>query len=214
MTENELRDALALHARSLYDRGYSCGSSGNISVRLDDGILITPTNSCLGRLDPARIAKVDAAGRHLNGDKPSKEVPLHLAVYRTRAEARAVVHLHSTYAVAVSCLAGLDPGDALPPMTPYFVMRLGKVAVTSSPPPGDPALADAVASAAVTSRAILLANHGPVVAGEDLESTVYASEELEESARLFLLLRGSAVRLLTDEQVAVLRARFAPAGAK
>jgi ribulose-5-phosphate 4-epimerase/fuculose-1-phosphate aldolase len=198
--ERDLRDRLARVGRSLFDRGYSCGSSGNISVRVDDGILITPTNASLGRLDPARIARVDFEGRPVGGDRPSKEVPLHLAFYRSRPGAGAVVHLHSTHAVALSCLQGIDPEDALPAITPYFVMRIGRLPVAPYVAPGDPAMAEEVGRLAVGCRAVLLANHGPVVSGKGLEEAVDAAEELEEAARLFLMLRGMPVRYLTDEQ--------------
>lgn len=207
-TENSLRERIALHGRSLFERGYGCGSSGNISVRLEDGILVTPTNSSMGRLDPARISKLDWEGRLVSGDKPSKEAFLHLAMYQERPEEKAVVHLHSTHSVAVSCLAEIDPEDVLPPITAYYVMRVGKLPLLPYYRPGDMALAEAVRAAARQHRAMLLANHGPVVAGKDLEAAVYAAEELEETARLFLLLRGERTRFLTQEQIADLRTHF------
>lgn len=207
-TENSLRERIALHGRSLFERGYGCGSSGNISVRLEDGILVTPTNSSMGRLDPARISKLDWEGRLVSGDKPSKEAFLHLAMYQERPEEKAVVHLHSTHSVAVSCLAEIDPEDVLPPITAYYVMRVGKLPLLPYYRPGDMALAEAVRAAARQHRAMLLANHGPVVAGKDLEAAVYAAEELEETARLFLLLRGERTRFLTQEQIADLKTHF------
>lgn len=206
--EGALRERITLHGRSLFERGYGCGTSGNISVRLADGFLITPTNSCLGRLDPARIARLDGAGRHLAGDQPSKEVVLHLAVYQERRDDGAVVHLHSTHAVAVSCLADLDPENALPPITAYYLMRVGRLPLVGYHRPGDPALAEAVREVARGCRAMLLANHGPVVAGRDLDAAVYAAEELEETAKLHLLLRGERTRWLTAEQVADLERHF------
>jgi ribulose-5-phosphate 4-epimerase/fuculose-1-phosphate aldolase len=208
MNEQELRERIVVHGRSLYERGYGCGSSGNISARLDEGILVTPTNSCLGRLDAERLAKVDWNGRHLSGDKPSKETFLHLAMYRERREDSAVVHLHSTYSVAVSCLADVSPNDVLPPITAYYVMRVGRLPLVPYFAPGDLGLADAVGRLARTAHAVLLANHGPVVSGKDLDAAVYSAEELEETARLFLLLQGRATRYLTPEQVADLQARF------
>jgi ribulose-5-phosphate 4-epimerase/fuculose-1-phosphate aldolase len=208
MTENAQREQIAILAKSLYDRGYGCGSSGNISVRLDDGFLITPTNSSMGRLDPERIAKVDFDGIHLAGDKPSKEEFLHLAMYEERPEMTAVVHLHATHSVAVSCLAEIDPEDVLPPITAYHVMRVGKCPLVPYFAPGDKALANAVRQTARHAHAMLLANHGPVVAGKSLESAVYAAEELEETAKLFLMLRGEKTRFLTQAQVADLRVRF------
>ena len=177
-------------------------------MRLDDGLLVTPTNSCMGRLDPARIAKLDAEGRHLSGDKPSKEAFLHLAVYQERPEAKAVVHLHSTHSVAVSCIEGLDPNDLLPPITAYYVMRVGKLPLVPYFRPGDMALAEAVRAVAREHRAMMLANHGPVVAGKALDAAVYSAEELEETAKLFLLLRNEKVRLLTQAQLAELAEAF------
>lgn len=208
MSESALREQIALHGRSLFERGYGCGSSGNISVKLDDGLLVTPTNSCMGRLDPARIAKLGPDGAHLSGDKPSKEAFLHLAMYQERADAKAIVHLHSTYSVAVSCLADVDPADVLPPITAYYVMRVGKLPLVPYHRPGDLSLAEAVRAFAKTHHAVLLANHGPVVAGEALDQAVYAAEELEETAKLHLLLKGCDVRLLTAEQVAELHEAF------
>jgi 3-dehydro-4-phosphotetronate decarboxylase len=204
MNEGEIRERIALHARSLFERGYSCGRSGNISVRLADAVLVTPTNSCLGRLDPARIAKVDLDGRHLSGDRPSKEVFLHLAVYRERPLDQAVVHLHSPHAVAVSCLSDLDPENVLPPITAYYVMRVGRLPLVPYFVPGDRQLAEAVAGYARHAHALLLANHGPVVAGHDLDGAVDAIEELEQTARLYLMLAGRGTRFLTAGQVAEL----------
>ncbi len=203
MDENALREELAALGRSLFDRGYSVGTAGNISVRLADGYLMTPTNSCLGRLDPARISKLGPDWSHLSGDKPSKEVFLHRAVLTARPEAGAVVHLHSTHATAVSCLAP-EGGDAeIPPLTPYFVMRIGRrLPCVPYYRPGDGAMEPAVHEAALAAKALLLANHGPVVSGASLREAVYASEELEEAARLALLLRDvPGVRRLTPAQV-------------
>lgn len=206
--ENSLRERIALYGKSLFERGYGCGSSGNISVRLEDGILVTPTNSSMGRLDPARISRLDWEGRLISGDKPSKEAFLHLAMYQERPDERAVVHLHSTHSVAVSCMADIDPENVLPPITAYYVMRVGKLPLLPYYRPGDMALADAVRTAAREHKAMLLANHGPVVAGKDLEAAVYAAEELEETAKLFLLLRGERTRYLTREQIADLGVHF------
>jgi len=133
---------------------------------------------------------------------------LHTVMYDRRPETGAVVHLHSTYAVAVSCLHGLDPADALPPITAYSVMRLGALALAPYFPPGDDKLADAVAALASRHHAILLANHGPVVAGRTLTAATDAIEELEETARLYLLLRGADIRPLTSDQAAEVRRRF------
>ncbi|TWU45140.1 L-fuculose phosphate aldolase [Novipirellula aureliae] len=200
MSETELRERMAEHGRSLYERGLTAGSSGNISVRLPDGILVTPTNCCLGRLDPDEISRLDSVGNLLSGKRPSKESFLHLAYYNARSKEQAVVHLHSTWSVAVSCLADIDPENVIPPITAYFVMRVGKLPLVPFFPPGDEQLAEAVASVAKSSRGALLANHGPVIGATDLDQAVYAIEELEETAKLFLMLRGLPTRYLTDEQ--------------
>lgn len=207
MNENTLREQIAEIGKSLYQRGLAHGSAGNISVRLDDGWLMTPTNSCLGRLDPARISRLDTEGRLLSGDKPSKETFLHIAMYRERS-AGAVVHLHSVHAVAISCLADIDAGDVFPPITAYAIMQVGKLALAPYYPPGDESLAEAVRKLAGKHHAILLANHGPVVAGSSLDAAVNAIEELEQTAKLVLLLRGQPLRLLTPEQIAELNQRF------
>ncbi|MEL6574695.1 MAG: 3-oxo-tetronate 4-phosphate decarboxylase [Pseudomonadota bacterium] len=202
------REQICVLARSLFERGYSCGSSGNISVVTDEGILVTPTNSSMGRLDPERLSLLARDGTHIDGDPPSKEAFLHLSVFEERPEVRSVVHLHSVYSVAVSCLSDIDPEDVLPAITPYYVMRIGRLPLVPYYPPGDKALVDAVRSAARNAHAMLLANHGPVVAGKDLTSAVYAAEELEETAKLYLMLRGAPTRFLTPDQVAELRERF------
>lgn len=209
MNESRLREQIAQIGKSFYDRGLAHGSAGNISVKLADGWLVTPTNSCLGRLDPARISRLDAGGRLVSGDKPSKEAFLHLAMYRERASAAAIVHLHSAHAVAVSCLEDIDPENVFPPITAYAVMQLGRLPLVPYYPPGDEALAAAVGRLASRHHALLLANHGPVVAGSSLEAAVNAIEELEQTARVWMLLRGSRVRLLSEEQVAELDRRFA-----
>jgi len=208
VNERAARDALADRARSLYERGYAHGSSGNLSVRVDDGVLVTPTGSCLGRLDPARISRIAPDGRTLSGDPPSKEAFLHLAVYASRPSARAIVHLHCTCAVAVSCLVHDDPGNVLPPLTAYHVMRVGTLPLVPYYAPGDRALAAAVGALAASHRAVLLANHGPVVAGTSLDDAVDSAEELEQTARLSLLLTNRATAPLSAEQVAALDARF------
>jgi ribulose-5-phosphate 4-epimerase/fuculose-1-phosphate aldolase len=207
MNETTLREQITLYGKSLFDRGLTMGSSGNISVRVDDGWLMTPTNACLGRLDPAAISKLDAGGNHVSGDAPTKEGFLHRAVYGERPDAGAIVHLHSTHSVAVSCLPDIDPRDVLPPLTAYYVMRVGTLPLVPYYPPGDMNLADAVRGLAGRHSAVLLANHGPVVAGKNLEAALYATEELEETAKLHLLLHGRNPRCLTQEQVAELRRR-------
>jgi ribulose-5-phosphate 4-epimerase/fuculose-1-phosphate aldolase len=209
MSEAEIREAIAAHGRLLFGRGFSVGSAGNISVRLPDGFLITPTNSCLGRLDPGRISKLDREYRHVSGDKPSKEVFMHRAFLEARPEAGAVVHLHSTHATAIACLAAPGEPAPIPPLTPYFVMRIGRVLpVVPYYRPGDAAMEPAIAAAARDARAVLLANHGPVVSGRTLDDAVYAAEELEEAAKLALLLRGQGARELTRAQVEDLLGTF------
>jgi ribulose-5-phosphate 4-epimerase/fuculose-1-phosphate aldolase len=200
---SSLREQICLLARSLFDRGLTAGSSGNISARLDDGgLLMTPTGASLGFLDPARLSRFDAGGRLVEGDAPTKEMPLHAAFYDTRrAKTGAVVHLHSTHAVAYSILPGVDPDSLLPPLTAYSIMRLGRVALLPYFRPGDPAMGDAVRGLAGRRSAVVLANHGPVVAAKDLEAAVYAIEELEETARLALLTHGANPRLLTEAQI-------------
>ena len=207
--ETRIRDDIVRIGASLFDRGLTAGSSGNISVRLPDGgWLMTPTNASLGNLDPVRLAQFDAAGQHLSGDPPTKEAFLHFAMYGERANAGAVVHLHSTHATAVSILRDVDPGDVMPALTAYYIMRVGRLPLVPYFAPGDPDLAHAVRRMAGAHHAMLLANHGPVVAGASLADAQYATEELEETAKLFLLLQNHALRTLTPDQVADLRARF------
>ncbi len=207
--EHVLRERIVLHGRSLFDRGLAAGSSGNISARLDDGWLLTPTDSCLGQLDPARLSKLDWNGKLLSGDPPSKEAFLHRVMYGERVSANAIVHLHATYSAAVSCMDGLDPQNCLPPLTAYFVMKVGRLPLVPYHRPGDVALAEAIRELARTHSALLLANHGPIVSAASLEAAVYATEELEETAKLFLLLRDAPVRTLTEAQIAELRSVFA-----
>lgn len=208
MQEAELRDQIVRLCRSLFDRGFTVGSSGNVSAALPDGFLVTPTNSSMGFLEPDRLAKVALDGRHVSGDPPSKEVFLHRAYYESRPGTGAVVHLHSTYATALSCLDDIDPEDCIPAITPYVVMRVGRVKRLDYVAPGDPVMGEMIRGLDGRFAAVLLANHGPVVACKDLQSAVYAAEELEETARLVLLLRGMKVRQLTPAQVAELVARF------
>jgi 3-dehydro-4-phosphotetronate decarboxylase len=208
MSESVLREKIVRLGQSMFERSLTFGSSGNISARLDDGWLMTPTNVALGDLDPARLSKLDNAGTLVSGDAPTKESFLHIAMYQERPKAGAVVHLHSTYSVAISCLAELDPDDLLPPITAYYVMRVGALPLIPYFPPGDRALAEAVRAKAGKHTAVLLANHGPVVAGASLEAAAGAVEELEETAKLYLLLRGEKTRWLTPEQAGEIRRRF------
>ena len=208
MRENTARDAIARRGQMLRDAGLTPGSSGNISVRIEDGILITPTNSRLGELDPADIAKVGFDGKHLSGKPPSKEAFLHLKMLGTRSSDTAVVHLHSTHSVAVSCMEDVDPKNVLSPITAYYVMRVGTLPLIPYFAPGDERLADAVETFAAEHHAVLLSNHGPVASGADLNSAVSAIEEIEETAKLHLLLQNQNVRLLTDAQLKELNQRF------
>ena len=203
--EQVLRERIVVQGRSLFERGLAAGSSGNISARLEDGWLLTPTDSCLGQLDASRLSKLDWHGRLISGDPPSKEAFLHRAMYEERSSANAIVHLHSTYSAAVSCIEGLDTASCLPALTPYFVMKIGRLPLIQYHRPGDPALADSIRELARTHAALLLANHGPIVSGASLEAAVYAIEELEETAKLFLLLRNVPVRPLSDSQIDELR---------
>ena len=215
-TESQLREEICRTAKSIFDRGLTHGSTGNISAKLEDGWLLTPTGSSLGTLDPAKLSKLDWNGNLISGDKPSKENFLHLAMYEERSKANAnigaVVHLHSTHSVAVSVLADVDPNDVLPPITAYYVMRIGSLPLVPYFAPGDMKLADAVRRFAGKHHALLLANHGPVVAGSSLAAATDAVEELEETAKLFLLLQGQRICTLDAAQVTALRARY-PAGA-
>lgn len=209
MSETKLREQICRFGRSLFERGLTPGSSGNISLRLDDGgWLVTPTNASLGFLDPATISRLDADGALVSGHAPTKEIPLHAALYDSRTQARAIVHLHSTHAVAVSMLPEIDPKAVLPPLTPYYLMRAGATALVPYYRPGDPAVADAIRGLAGRYASVLLANHGPVVAGTTLENAVFATEELEETAKLYLLLRNLNPRHLSPGQVQDLVSHF------
>ncbi len=209
MSETRLREDICFWAKSLFDRGLTGGASGNISVRTaDGGLLVTPTGVSLGRLDPARLSRFDADGRHIDGDPPTKEIPLHAAFYETRTRASAVVHLHSTHSVALSMLPETDPDDVIPPLTAYAVMRVGRVPLLPFFVPGDPAMADAVRSLGGKRSAVLLANHGPVVASTDLEAAVFAMEELEETARLAMILRGTGALSLEKDQIYAVVQKF------
>lgn len=206
--EQRAREQICELGRSLFDRGLTAGSSGNLSVQLEDGWLMTPTNVSLGRLDPATLSKIAFDGTLLAGETPTKERPLHAAVYASRGSARAVVHLHSTHSVAVSMLLGVDPANVLPPLTPYQLMKVGRLPLIPYHRPGDPRVAEAVRAVAGSHAAVLLANHGPVVSGVSLAAACDAVEELEATARLFLALDGKAIRTLSEEQIEDLRRSF------
>lgn len=208
MSEQAVRDDIVRWGKSLFDRGLTAGSSGNISVRIDDGYISTPTNSCLGFLDPRKLSKLDLDGRHVSGDAPTKELPLHFAFYEGRPDCRAVVHLHSTYATALSCLSDIDPADAIPPFTPYVVMRVGAVPVVPYTRPGSAEVKPLIAAIAGDHGAALLENHGPIVSGRSLDATVFAIEELEEAAKLAIITRGMPVRHLSQAAIDDLNQTF------
>ena len=202
MKETALREQICTLSKSLFDRGLTHGSTGNISARTEDGgLLVSPTGTSFGRLDPARLSRFDALGHHIDGDKPTKEMPLHTAFYDTRHQSGAVVHLHSCHSVALSMLPDADEDSFLPPLTPYGIMKLGKVKLLPFFLPGDPAMGEAVRGLAGKRSAVMLANHGPVVAGKDVEAACNAIEELEDTARLALMLRGMNARGLTEAQL-------------
>ncbi|MEL4071199.1 3-oxo-tetronate 4-phosphate decarboxylase [Ochrobactrum sp. GPK 3] len=208
--EAKLRETICLMAKSMFDRGLTGGSSGNISARLSDGrLLVTPTGSSFGSLDPSKLSLFDQQGNFVGGDKPTKEMPLHVAFYETRAaKTGAVVHLHSCHSVALSMLPDVDPDNMLPPLTAYSIMKLGKVKLLPYFIPGDPAMGDAIRGLAGKRSAVMLANHGPVVAAKDLEAAVYAVEELEETAKLAMLTRGLKPNMLTEAQIRQIVEKF------
>ena len=209
MTETKLRETICLLAKSMFDRGLTGGSTGNISARTEDGgLLVSPTGTSFGRLDPARLSRFDVNGNFVSGDQPTKEMPLHSAFYDTRSTAGAVVHLHSCHSVALSMMPDVDPDNFLPPMTPYSIMKLGKVTLLPFFMPGDPAMGDAVRGLAGKRSAVMLANHGPVVAGKDIEAACNAIEELEDTAKLAIMMRGYRAKMLTPEQVNAVVTQF------
>lgn len=201
-SETRLREQICTLAKSMFDRGLTGGSTGNISARTEDGgLLVSPTGTSFGRLDPATLSRFDPQGVLIGGDRPTKEMPLHSAFYDTRSAAGAVVHLHSCHAVALSLMPDVDPDNFLPPLTPYGIMKLGKVKLLPFFLPGDPAMGAAVRGLAGKRSAVMLANHGPVVAGKDVEAACNAIEELEDTARLAMMTRGMAVNGLSAAQV-------------
>ena len=207
--DNALREQMCLLAKSMFDRGLTGGSTGNISTRTEDGgLLVSPTGSCFGRLDPARLSLFDARGVLIDGDQPTKEMPLHTAFYDTRGTAGAVVHLHCCHAVALSMMPEVDTDNFLPPLTPYGIMKLGRVKLLPFFLPGDPAMGEAVRGLAGKRSAVMLANHGPVVAGKDIEAACNAIEELEDTARLAMMLRGVEANMLSNQDVQALVKKF------
>lgn len=208
MNQADARREIVRWGKSLFERGLTSGASGNITVKVEGGYLATPTNSCLGFLAPERLSLLDAKAALVSGDAPTKELPLHMAFYRSRPVAGAVVHLHSTYATALSCLADVDVNDAIPTLTPYIAMRLGQVPLLPYTRPGSQDIVAHIEAKAPNHPGVLLSNHGPVVAGADLDAAVYGIEELEESAKLAILTRGLAVRSLSHADIADLKATF------
>ena len=209
MTETQLREQICLLAKSMFDRGLTGGSTGNISARTEDGgLLVSPTGTSFGRLDPGRLSRFNAQGALIDGDPPTKEMPLHSAFYDTRSTAGAVVHLHACHSVALSMMPDTNADNFLPPLTPYAIMKLGKVKLLPFFMPGDPAMGAAVRGLAGKRSAVMLANHGPVVAGKDLEAACNAIEELEDTARLAMMTRGMTARALNDDQVQALVTKF------
>ncbi|UCB30577.1 aldolase [Duffyella gerundensis] len=206
MTEQQARQEMVQLGASLFQRGYATGSAGNLSVLLDDGrLLATPTGSCLGELQAENLSTVTLQGEWLAGDKPSKEIAFHRALYLNNPACKAVVHLHSHYLTALSCLQDLDTNNCIRPFTPYVVMRVGDVPVVPYYRPGDVRLAEDLAVLAPRYRGFLLANHGSVVVGGSLREAADNTEELEETARLIFTLGDRPVRYLTDGEVAELR---------
>jgi ribulose-5-phosphate 4-epimerase/fuculose-1-phosphate aldolase len=208
MTEEAVLENLCETADSFYQRGYAFGSTGNISVRAGERVWITPTGKSLKGLRPEQLACVSLKGESLNENRPSKEFPFHLAVYARREDVRAVVHLHTLHSVALSCLDSFDAEDPLPPLTPYYFMRVAPLAVLPYFRPGSEGLAAAVGEAAPRHNCMLLRNHGVVCAGSTLSEAVDRTEELEQTARLHFILRGERVRHLTPEEVEELKKTF------
>lgn len=209
MSEKQLREDMVRYARSMFERGYSSGGAGNISLKLPDGnILATPTNSSFGDLDADELSKVSMQGELLSGQKASKEVLMHLAMYRQHPHCGGIVHLHSPWLTALSCLPGIDPENALPPITPYYVMRVGKLPVVPYIRPGSPIIAEHVEKLAAEHNAILLANHGPIISGKTIREAVFNAEELEETAKLYFMLKPFGMNTLTQENVEELNATF------
>lgn len=207
--ETKLRELICVLAKSMFDRGLTGGSTGNISARTPDGgLLVSPTGTSFGRLDPGRLSRFNSHGRLIDGDAPTKEMPLHAAFYDTRSSAGAVVHLHACHSVALSMMPDVDADNFLPPLTPYAIMKLGRVKLLPFFMPGDPAMGDAVRGLAGKRSAVMLANHGPVVAGKDIEAACNAIEELEDTARLAMMTRGLSPRALSDQQVRALVTKF------
>ncbi|GAC1421922.1 MAG: aldolase [Candidatus Velthaea sp.] len=208
MSDRATRKEMCRLGERLVKRGLVHGTTAHISVRTADGYLVTPTGCALDRLEPADITQLTAAGVRVRGLEPTKEAHVHLAMYDARPSARAIVHTHSHHCVALTLVPDINVEDALPPLTPYYVMRVGYAPIVPYYPPGDPELAGAVRRYSEGRRALLLAHHGPIVAGTSLEDAAAVLEELEEAARLFLLVRDRAYRTLDAGAVTYLRERY------
>ena len=211
------REEICRVGRSLYERGYVHASAGNISVRLDDGFLITPTDACLGTLDPARLARIDAAGQQTGGDRASKTLALHRRIYDAAPDARCVIHTHSTHLVALTLQGVWSADDILPPITPYFVMKVGHVPLIPYHRPGDPQVAElaarrieAMAARGTPIRALMLERLGPNVWHRSPAEASAVLEELEETARLWLLCQPRP-EPLSEARIDELRRQFAAA---
>lgn len=206
MTGEDARAQIERVAHSIHRRGLTHGRTGNLAIRDGEQILVTPTGVNLGEIEADALSVLDADGRHLGGSKPTKEAFLHVAMLRVRPELNAVVHTHSLYSAALSCLDGLDPEHPLPPLTAYYGMRVGELRVLPYFAPGDPAATAAVEDAARAGHALLLRNHGPVVAGVDLDSALDALEELEHTAQIYFITQGHPTAPLSAERLAALAA--------
>lgn len=202
-------EGLCRAAAAFHRRGYAFGSTGNLSLRQGDEVWITPTGASLANLTPDDLACVDLDGRPLNSNRPSKEYPFHTGIYRTAGNrAQAIVHLHSTHAVALSCLESLDESEPMPVFTPYHLMRVAPLGIVPYLRPGSADLAEAVTAASARHNSLLLRNHGLVCLGTTLTEAVDRAEELEETARLYFLLRGEKVRYLTADERADIERTF------
>jgi ribulose-5-phosphate 4-epimerase/fuculose-1-phosphate aldolase len=214
LTETQLRDEICRVGRSLFERGYVHATAGNISVRLDDGYLITPTDACLGTLDPARLARLDVQGVQAAGDRASKTLTLHRRIYEAAPQARCVIHTHSTHLVALTLQGVWSDDDILPPITPYFVMKVGHVPLIPYHRPGDPRVAElvaqrisAMAERGTPIRAVMLDRLGPNVWHDSPAQASAALEELEETARLWLMCQPGPLPL-GEPEIEELRRQF------
>lgn len=208
LTEEIAKEKIVAYAKSIFDRALTSGASANMSVRIAEGWVMTPTNSCFGFLNKDELSVVAHDGTLLKGAPPSKEFRLHKAIYDKRPEDTCVIHLHSTYATALSCLPCNDESNCVPSYTPYLTMRLGPIALVPYFSPGNDDLAEAVGLVADKHPGIIMANHGPIVSATDVEKCVYGIEELEESCKIALLLKDLNANKLANEQIQELLSKF------